>query len=137
MTEDGLRQLANFLQEFERPGFKAGEWAGGEEIEPNVLSMPFIDYGDVVSSFIDAAYLHGWIVNDFDWGEWSNSAEAKRLHGDESAVADATVEQLRRLLTLHIRQDRFSEGALLKAFESGLMLRIVRRAAVLASSARG
>lgn len=134
MTEDGLRQLANFLQELERPEFKAGEWRGGEKIEPNVFSMPFVNYSDVVNSFIDAAYLHSWIVKNFDWGEWSQSAEARRLHDDESALAHATAEQLGRLLTLHIRQDRFVDGALLEAFESGLMLRVVRRAAVLVGS---
>jgi Family of unknown function (DUF6508) len=132
MTKEGLQHLASFLQEPERSGFKAGEWRGGKEIEPNVISMPFVDYNDIVNSFIQAADRHGWIVSDFDWGEWPQSVEAARLHDDESALAHATAEQLGRLLTLHIRQDRFVEGALLEAFESGLMLRIVRRAAVLA-----
>jgi hypothetical protein len=35
------------------------------------------------------------------------------------------------LLTAIIRQDRFCEGALLSAFDSGLILGIVRRAAAI------
>jgi hypothetical protein len=132
MTKDGLEQLASFLGELERPGFKAGEWRGGENIEPNVISMPFVHYSEIVSSFVQTASRHGWIMSGFDWGEWSQSDEATRLRDDENALAQATSEQLGRLLTLCIRQDRFVEGALLAAFESGLMLRIVRRAAVLA-----
>ena len=34
-----------------------------------------------------------------------------------------------RLLTVCIRQDRFVDGALLDAFESGLIRRVVQRAA--------
>jgi hypothetical protein len=127
-----LKALARFLPEFERPGFKAGEMRGDDEIEPNVFSMPFCCYGDVVQSFIETAYQHGWVSKDFEWPEWAQSDEAARLRDDQRNVDSATEEQLARLLTVCIRQDRFVEGALLDAFESGLILRIVRRAAALA-----
>jgi Family of unknown function (DUF6508) len=126
-----LKALARFLPELERPGFTAGEMRGGDEIEPNVFSMPFASHGDVVHSLVEAAYQHGWVLKDFDWPEWAQSDEAARLRDDQKAIDIASEEQLARLLTVCIRQDRFVEGALLHAFESGLILRIVRRAAAL------
>jgi hypothetical protein len=43
-------------------------------------------------------------------------------------LAKATPEQLAKLLTVCIRQDRFAEGTLLVAFEAGLLTRILQRA---------
>ena len=53
------------------------------------------------------------------------------LQDDARALAQATPEQLARLLTVCVREDRFCEGALESAFESGLLTRILERAAVL------
>jgi hypothetical protein len=50
---------------------------------------------------------------------------------DPRALARATPEQLFCLITALIRQDRFSGGTLLNAFRRGLILGIVRRAAVI------
>jgi hypothetical protein len=44
---------------------------------------------------------------------------------------------LRHLLTAIIRSDRFNEGSLAGAFESGLVLAICRRAVALASEPTG
>jgi Family of unknown function (DUF6508) len=99
-----------------------------QEKEPGVFSMPYVIYGNTVNEFVAAAYEHGWVLRGFDWPGWAQSTEATNLRDDEAVLAQATPEQLMRLLTVVIRQDRFAEGALLDAFESGLILRIVRRA---------
>lgn len=84
-----------------------------------------------MNEFLVAAEKNGWVLSDFNWPKWAQSAEAKRLRDDESALALASERQLARLLTAEIRQDRFMEGALLRAFESGLIARILRRFAAL------
>ena len=68
---------------------------------------------------------------DFDWGTWKQTPEAISLRDDAQVLARATPEQLSRLLTVCIRQDRFCEGALEGAFESGLLTRILERAAII------
>ena len=55
-----------------------------------------------------------------------------QLRDEPGVLEDATPEQLERLLTVLIRQERFVDGALESAFESGLLVRILKRAAVLA-----
>jgi Family of unknown function (DUF6508) len=64
----------------------------------------------------------------FDWPQWKGTAEAKQLRDDPDVLARATPEQLAKLLTVCIRQDRFSEGTLQAAFETGLLTRILQRA---------
>jgi hypothetical protein len=133
MTRDGLKHLAALLPELVRPDFSAGEIRGGDEIEPGVFRMPFASHSAVVREFIEASYQHGWVLEGFDWTAWADSDEAKLLREEEGVLKSATVDQLNRLLTLCIRQDRFVEGSLLADFESGLILRIARRAAALVS----
>ena len=84
------------------------------------------------SRFIDVCYEMKWVNLRFDWGAWMNSLQALRLRDDPAALESATPDQLQNLLTVVIRQDRFVEGALATGFESGLLVRILRRAAVLA-----
>lgn len=130
---DGLRELAAFLPEISHPGFVAGEVHHETATEPGIVAMPFVSLGPTASSLVDVAYKHDLVLKDFDWPQWMGSTEATDLRDRDVALGEASAEQLCRLLTVCIRQNRFVEGALLDAFESGLILRIVRRAATLAS----
>lgn len=55
------------------------------------------------------------------------TTEAHSLVTDAGAVEQATTEQLARLLTAIVRQECFSDGAILGALKSGLLQRIARR----------
>jgi hypothetical protein len=135
MTSPRLLPLAEFAAVFEAPDFKAAEGRPLLEATPEVILWRGISYSAPVEAFVAAAYEHGWVLRSFDWPNWARSADAIRLRDDESALAAASEEQLMQLLTVCIRQDRFAEGALLAAFESGLIRRIVRRAVALSSQA--
>ena len=124
-----LRALAPFLSKFEEPDFEFG----------HVVSFFDSDWSSVASDFVGTCYKAGWIGKDFDgtewqsWVDWKESDEACRLRDDPGALDSATPGQLGRLLTVLIRQDRFVTGALIGAFESGLLVKILRRVAVLAA----
>ena len=70
-------------------------------------------------------------IEVFDWSAWLQTDEARGFLADHQRIADATPDQLIKLCTSLKRGDRFSEGTLAYAFESGLLLAIVRRAEVL------
>jgi hypothetical protein len=89
--------------------------------------------GDPAVRFVETAYHLGWVVVGLDWSEWLQTKAARRLRDDPKMLAQATPEQLAYLLTACIRQDRFVEGALGAAFESGLLTRILERAAAILS----
>ena len=54
-----------------------------------------------------------------------------RTLGDPTRVASASADDLARLLTTLVRGDRFADGTLAHAHESGLLRAIARRAEVL------
>lgn len=120
---DGAQAILAFLAVFETPDFTPGVEQGGEYDGTGVITWPWIDYSRDVLAFVQALYDHGWVVS-FDWGSWQDEAE-QILAGD--GVERADVETLRRLLTLISRKDRFCEGFLATAFESGWIVRILRR----------
>ncbi len=72
------------------------------------------------------------LVEPFDWPTWASGREGQALLADPDAVADATADDLRRLLTTFIRSERFGDGILESAFNRGMLTAIARRAATLA-----
>ena len=131
---ENLHALAAFLPKFESPGFEFGRVVAPPPGEDGVCQIPFSDFSPVASDFVDTCYKMGWVQQHFDWPTWKQSAEAVRLRDDPTALEQATPDQLRRLLTLLIRQDRFADGELGSAFEAGLLVRILQRIEALAAS---
>ena len=124
-----LASLAALLPEFEAPDFEFGQWF---EMDRVTIAQPF-DFSPPAERLLDACYKMGWI-QVFDWRSWENDPEGQSLQTDPEALAQATPEQLSRLLTSLIREERFCDGILNAAFESGLLARILRRAAALAQT---
>lgn len=127
-----LEALAKFLPAMEAPDFYAGRITA-DSTQNGVRQMPHAHHAPITIQFHQAAYENGWVLRDFDWMEWVSSEEAQSLLASEEAIGRASASQLMKLVTVHVRSERFSEGALLRAFESGLILAIVRRAQGLAS----
>lgn len=120
-----LAGLAAFLPIFERAGFTFGAWRDKAGV------MPWYEFGPDAHRFVEEAYRLGWVLPGFDWSAWVRGAEGQRLVNDPEALARADAVALARLLTAHIRQERFCEGNLAGAFESGYLTAILRRARAL------
>ena len=129
--QERLQALADFLPFFEQPGFEFGEWFENPKSESGMMVLPHYSLSDSAHSFVRMAYDMGWVLLDYAWPAWKGTDEAISLRDDPVALAAATPEQLARLLTVLIRQDRYIEGALGSAYKSGLLTGIVRRAAAL------
>ena len=132
--EKRLSALAAFLPQFEQPDFTFGDWSRPVTVEPGVMVMSYYTYSATVDAFVEMVYESGWIVVDLDWPTWQNSAEATELQREPDKLAQATPEQLAKLLTVLVRRDRFVEGSLVGAYESGLLTGIVRRASSLTAT---
>lgn len=131
-----MREMTRYLPTLEDPDFLPAEVRSSQKTESGSVIMPYVVHGDVAEAFITAAYDRGWILRDFHWPSWCRSEEAQALCSDPSALARAGPMQLLCLMTSLIQQDRFSEGTLLGAFESRLILGIVRRAAAIVEHER-
>lgn len=126
---DRLRRLARHLPVFEAPGFRFGEWEPSRERQDGVIVLGWFKPSAGAAAFL--ADLGGWIT-PFDWMSWAATPEGRALLDHPEAVASASADDLRKLLTLYIRSERFGEGTLANAFTSGMLTAIVRRAGVLA-----
>jgi hypothetical protein len=125
-----LAAIGAFADELAAEGFVVGQWRGGDQDADGVIQMPWFELSERALAFVSAL---GGILEVFDWPAWAATDEAKRLYTDRDALAVATPEQLSKLATSLIRSERFNDGELSAAFESGVMAAIARRAAALAA----
>jgi hypothetical protein len=110
--------VLEYLPTFERPGYQAGEWRTREG------SFPSFVYHSEVTDFIQTLYEQGFVIY-LDWTSWREHAE--RYQSDSASLAEADLLTLRKLLTVHVRADRFVEGHLAGVFASGHIAAILRR----------
>jgi hypothetical protein len=130
--QEALEALAAFAPLFADPAETFGSWAKLERVEGEPARLPYVELTELAERFLRTCAEHGWVRPDIDWPRWSATPEAQRLRDDPSALAAATSDDLAHLLTTLVRGDRFDDGRLLWAFESGLLRRIAERAAQLA-----
>jgi hypothetical protein len=133
---DRLDALTAFLPIFEDLGFSFGSWVGGKPMPHQLSNTPSFVPSDPAQAFVRVAHDTGWVLADLDWKSWKNSAEARELVDAPEALARATPEQLAKLLTALVRQERFVEGSLAQAFDLGILVAILRRADALLREVR-
>ena len=121
ILEVGLQQIdaiLKYLPIFEKPDYQFGCW-----VEPEG-QFPYFSFSSEVDEFIGELYKQGMIL-PFDWMSWRK--EAERYPKDAKALETADLLTLRKLLTVHVRAERFSEGHLASVFGSGHITAILHR----------
>ena len=118
VTAEQLDAILRFLPVFEQPGFVFGDW----QQRPN--QWPLYHLAPEVSEFQSALYKQQIVIR-FNWPDWKK--EAQRYVSDPEALAGADLLTLRKLLTTHLRADRFIGGHLVSMLESGHIAAILRR----------
>lgn len=125
-TAADIDALLAFLPALDRAAFEPGRWHEPQEVERGVFTLPAYSFDEGVIRFVDACYAHDW-VTPFDWPAWQD--EAERLTDDPEAIARADAATIRKLITVHVRKDRFCEGHLAAMFQAGHITRLLRRLA--------
>ena len=88
------------------------------------LVMPWPKYHETVKSFIDQIVKQGcWMDPGYD------PETSKGLLMDEAAVRNATIPQIRQMLTLIVRGERFCDGWWSSMIEDGHVQRLLERLA--------
>ena len=102
---------------------KFGELSGAIVEENNTITIPFSIHGQIVNQFLDIVYKMPIII-DFHWSAWD---EGRTMACDENFDFDTIdIPTKCKLITALVRNDRFCDGVLIGAFESGLMLKILK-----------
>ncbi len=122
-TVQDIEDLVAFLPKLYGHGAQpAGKLITGEETADGTPTLPRYEYGEAVESFFNTIVRQGcWLDHDYD------PEEAERLLMDEAAVACATVPEIRRLLTLVVRGERFCDGWWSSMIEEGHVRRLLER----------
>ncbi len=114
-----LANLLEFIPVFEEPGFcPTGQIPVDEDNWPDEVFLK------LVSRFMDACYKNGFVVK-FDWENWET--EALSYVRDHALLKEADLLVLRRLLTWHIRQNRFTKNHVATMIASGHILLMLKR----------
>ena len=102
---------------------KYGEWPEREKDKKEIIQFSYCIQAPIVSQFLKIAYSLPIIIR-FDWGAWE---EGRKIASNEDFDFDTLDLPTKcKLITAIVRNDRFCEGALVSAFESGLILRILK-----------
>ena len=102
---------------------KFGELVCGEKDDKGIIQFPYTIEAPIVSQFRKIVYSLPIIIN-FNRGVWWKGGE---IASDDNFDFDTLdIPTKCKLITAIVRHDRFCEGALVSAFESGLILRILK-----------
>ena len=126
LTDEDWREIEHLNARIQSHAGPWGGWGGSQEISPGVRQMPFAEPDPLVWEFEQSWYRWHLVLTDLNWPAWS---EGRQWY---SAPDPAKYDRLDRLtalklLTAVIRNNRFNEGALMGAFESGDFPKIIDR----------
>jgi hypothetical protein len=108
--------LVAYLDALTGPADTLFTWRGGDRGPDGVIAMPWVEYSKPVMSFVQDAYRLGFVI-DFNWPDWQETAVG--LQQSPAAMRKANLVDLAKLLTVHLRKDRFVTGHLASALRNG------------------
>jgi hypothetical protein len=105
-----------------------GKWSkrmGGEEVAENTIEMPWIQNDELIMDFVTFVYDRGLTIV-FNWKDWDEGGRLYKSE-DQTKYDNVDLETVLKLITSLIRQDRFADGSLAWAFESGNFPKLINR----------
>lgn len=130
-SREALAGLGHWADVLAAPGIDFGTWVTSEPRPDGVIQMPYVELGADGLRFLRDVGSLGLVV-PFDWRRWLSGPDGSAYREDRTRIAAAPPDDVTRLLTSIVRSDRFNEGELLDAFETGLLATIAARARDLA-----
>jgi len=115
-TQQDWKPLIELIPKVESTS-KFGEWEEEDILFPYCIEAP------IVSQFLHIVYRLPIIIS-FDWGAWEEGREIASNDDFDHDTLDLPTKC--KLITAIVRNNRFCDGVLVSAFESGLILRILK-----------
>jgi Family of unknown function (DUF6508) len=133
ISRDALKAIIQFIPELEEvDAVQIFAHRLGELLESESLTFRLHgEYHPLVGRLLDALYQHGF-VQSYDWPKFT--ARAEELYKHPRELSRVTLRTCVKLLTLHARRERFSDGHFPSMLAEGHLLAILRRIAEVATS---
>ena len=120
-TLKDIEELTAYLPRLYAEGFSPIlKWEGGEKRQDGSISMPYPTYNPLVEEFFHMG-SGPWI--DYEY----NPEQAYQMLKDENAVKNASLSEIKSMLTFCVRGERFSDGHWADMIEKGYIRRILER----------
>lgn len=125
-TPEEIAELVAFLPRLETEGMPPIKcWHGGPNAAEGTFTFPWPEYQAVVSAFFAAVSNECWLDYAYD----ANRAAA--LLADAEAVRNASLDEIKTMLTYCLRGERFCDGHWGILIENGAIRRLLQRLQVL------
>lgn len=122
IRKEEWNQLLNLIPEIEKTD-NFGKPGGLKKYKDGTVSFPFYIHTEIVNQFVKIAYDTGIII-PFDWSGWKQGQVMFRDNDFDFDSVDVFTKC--KLITAIVRADRFSDGVLIEAFRSGLILKVLK-----------
>jgi len=124
-TNAEIDELTQFIPRLYRKNFRPiKEWKGVDRAEESI-TFPWPEYEKDVVEFMEVASKDCWL--DYQYVP----EEASKMLGDVESIKDASLEDIKAMLTFCIRRERFVDGHFASMIEEGKMKAILDRLVVL------
>lgn len=120
ITKDDIDALLEFLPRFEEPGREFAKWGEIQKNTDGSISLPFPTYDEDVEEFFK---LVGQSWMDYGY----QPEEAARMLADSEFVKQASLEQVKTMLTYCSRGERFCDGHRESLLTGGQIVALLRR----------
>lgn len=125
LSNTDIETLHSLNQRIQSYNGKWGERHSGKKLESGANTLPYTEQSEPIQEFVQFMYDKDLVIN-FDWSKWQEGRDWFASE-DEAKYQDLDIETSLKLLTAVIRNDRFNEGALVRAFEDGTLPKVVER----------
>ena len=124
-TSEDIQELVSFLPLIYREGFKpVKEWKSVRQKDDSI-SFPYPDYQPEVITFYEKAMQDIWMDHNY------KPDEAWEMLLDHQFVANASLTQIKTMLTFCVRGERFVDGHWAQMIEQGHIQRLLERLVIL------
>ena len=122
-TMEDWKPLLKLIPEIEKVEQFGDDTEAMELLEQGILDMEPYDEHEIVERFREVIYSIP-IAIDFNWPGWDEGREMVSNEYFDYDTVDIPTKC--KVITAIARSDRFSSGALVNAFESGLILKLLK-----------
>ncbi|MDU5145855.1 MAG: DUF6508 domain-containing protein [Paenibacillus dendritiformis] len=92
-----------------------------------ITSSHSYKYADAVNEFLDVLYEAEFLIAGLDWKTWIIENQLQSVDNHDRFIERADIEDLRKLMTAYVRQERFWEGFLGDVMKRGGVGKVLDR----------
>ena len=120
---DDWKPLLDLIPEIEKVKKFGDDTEATKLLEKGIIHMnPYVEH-EIIEEFRQACYAIPIIIG-FNWGAWD---EGREIVSDEHFDYDTIdIPTKCKIITAILRNDRFCSGRLIEAFETGMMLKVLK-----------